>query len=363
MAGVRIVPTLLIATASFYFVERPIRTGRFLTSWRAWVVAPGSVVAVTVAVLLATVAPTSAIASKPPPPSLPATPIRTVVPAIYRGAPVRVLLIGDSEALTLGIGLDTALRVSPQKYHIVLVDKGLLGCGVANGSTFTKMGQSGQFVGSPCSPDPAAGFCPQGVLAPQNTPCQARTTAWAEWAQEVSPNVVVLLAGAAEVLDRVYQGRTTNILNPAFAAYVKRQLETAVRIATGRGALMVFMTKPCQDTGEQPDGSPWPEDSPKRQAVYNSLLYQVARANPGKVFVQDLNSFVCPEDKFAEDLHGVPVRTSDGVHFRFSEPGTGGDYLAPAILPYWEELGHVQELETGGQSIVRSPPPSILAPA
>ena len=77
-AWVRIVPTLLIATASFYFVERPIRTGRFLTSWRAWVVAPGSVVAVTVAVLLATVAPTSAIASKPPPPppSLPATPIR-----------------------------------------------------------------------------------------------------------------------------------------------------------------------------------------------------------------------------------------------------------------------------------------------
>ena len=148
------------------------------------------------------------------------------------------------------------MRVSPQKYHIVLVDKGLLGCGVANGSTFTKMGQSGHFGrGALLSRSGGRLFGPQGVLAPQKTPCQACTMAWAEWAQEVSPYVVVLLAGAAEVLDRVYQGRTTNILNPAFAAYVKRQLETAVRIATGRGALMVFMTKPCQDTGEQPTGA------------------------------------------------------------------------------------------------------------
>ena len=367
LAGVRIVPTLMIATASFYLVERPIRTGTFLRSWRAWVFAPCSVVAVTVAVLVATVAPTSAIASRPAtpasPPSLPATPIRTEVPAAYGAAPVRVLLIGDSEALTLGIGLSTALRVSPERYHIVMVDKGLLACGVADGSTFTKMGQSGQPVGAPCSPDPSTGVCPQGVLAPHNSPCQARTTAWADWVQEVNPNVVVLLAGAAEVLDRVYQGRTTNILNPVFAAYVKRQLETAVRIATARGALMVFMTKPCQDTGEQPDGSPWPEDSPERQAVYNSLLRQVAQENRGQVFVQDLNSFVCPGDKFSEDLHGVLVRTSDGVHFQFSEPGTGGDYLAPAILPYWEALGHVQEMETGGRSIGRGPPPSILAPA
>lgn len=169
--------------------------------------------------------------------------------------------------------------------------------------------------------------------------------------------------GGSEVLDRVYDGRTTNILNPVFAAYVKSQLEKAVRIATAQGALMVFMTKPCQDTGEQPDGNPWPEDSPRRQSVYNSLLRQVARENPGRVYVQDLNSYVCPGGTYSEDLHGVPVRAPDGVHFTFGRTGTGGDFLAPAILPYWEELGHVQEARPGGASIGHNRLPEFLGPA
>ena len=234
LAGARIAPTLAIAAASFHFVERPIRTGTFLRSWQARLVAPASVVVVTVAVVVATVAPSSAVAGAVATPALlPATPIRAVVPPVYTATPVRVLLIGDSEALTLGIGLSTAVRADPQKYHMTLFDKGLLGCGVVDGTTFTKMGEAGQLVGWPCSPDPSAGICPQGVLAPHNSPCQARTTAWADWVREVKPNVVVLLAGAAEVLDRVYQGRTTNILNPVFAAYVKSQLEVAVRYRHG----------------------------------------------------------------------------------------------------------------------------------
>jgi hypothetical protein len=93
------------------------------------------------------------------------------------------------------------------------------------------------------------------------------------------------------------------------------------------------------------------------------LLHQVAQRARGKVFIQDLNRYVCPKDKFSEDLNGVPVRTPDGVHFQFTGTGAGGDYLAPSILPYWEELGHLQEFKTGGRSIERTPPPSILAPA
>ena len=55
--GVRFVPTLLIATASFYLVERPIRTGKLFTAWRSWTFTPVALVAVVVAVLLATEAP------------------------------------------------------------------------------------------------------------------------------------------------------------------------------------------------------------------------------------------------------------------------------------------------------------------
>jgi hypothetical protein len=85
-------------------------------------------------------------------------------------------------------------------------------------------------------------------------------SAWPKWLREIRPNLVVLLAGHWEEIDRLYQGRRTNILDPAFAAYVKHSLERAVTIGTSTGARMVLMTSPCFFGGEQPDGSPFPED-------------------------------------------------------------------------------------------------------
>jgi hypothetical protein len=363
--AVRLAATLLIATASFYLVERPIRTGRLSTSWRAWTLTPATFVVVVTAVLLATEAPAASATVRPPATgSVPATPVHGAIPDTYSTSPVRVLLVGDSQALTLGFGLSAAAQASPGKYHIALLDEGIVACGVTDGTTFTKAGVAGQLVGWPCSPDPAQGNCPPGgVFGPdQHVPCQAWGSAWADWVREIHPNVVVLLAGGSEVLDRQFEGRTTNILDPAFAAYVKGQLEKAVRIATAGGALMVIMSKPCQSTGEQPDGRPWPEDSPARQAVYNSLVREVARQHPGTVYLQDLNSYVCPGGRYSATLHGVPVRSPDGVHFVYGQAGTGGDYLAPAILPYWEELGHHQEAETRGASVPRGSPPRFVAP-
>ncbi len=43
-------------------------------------------------------------------------------------------------------------------------------------------------------------------------------------------------------------------------------------------------------------------------------------------------------------------------------PGAGGDYLAPAILPYWMELGHLQETKTNGASVPSGPLPRFFAP-
>jgi len=219
-------------------------------------------------------------------------------------------------------------------------------------------------VPPPCTPDPQSTDCPPGgVFGPkQNVPCQTWTAAWADWVGEMKPNVVVLLAGGNEVKNRLYDGLMTSILNPTFASYVETQMEKAVRIATAGGALMVLMTKPCQSTGNQPNGDPWPEDSSARQAVYNSLLRKVAAEHPNKVYLQDLNDDVCPGGSYAEDLNGVPVRQPDGLHFEM-EPGTGGDYLAPAILPYWLRLGHLQEARTGGASVHVGPLPRFFAPA
>jgi peptidoglycan/LPS O-acetylase OafA/YrhL len=361
---VRVIPTIAIALVSFYVVERPIRQGTFLTRFRAQVLTLPALGVVILAIVLATLPaadtiPVGAAAAG----TVPATAITVAVPAAYATTPTRVLLVGDSQALTLGIGLEAALEAHPEKYDdLHLLNEGILGCGVADGTTGEQSG--GTFiVGAPCTPDPQSAQCPPGgVFGPkQNVACQAWSAAWSDWVRELHPNVVVLLAGGGEVLDRLYHGEMTNILHPTFAAYVQSQLEKAVRIATARGALMVFMTKPCQSTGEQPNGQPWPQDSAARQAAYNGLLRKVAAQHPGQVYVQDLNSYVCPGGTYREDLDGVPVRQSDGSHFSM-QTGGGGDFLAPAVLPYWVDLGHVQEARTNGASVPSGTLPRFFAP-
>lgn len=361
---VRVIPTVAIALVSFFVVERPIRQGTFFRGLRARLLTLPAAGVVVLAIVLATMPATDTIAvGAAASGSVPATPLAATVPATDATAPTRVLLVGDSQALTLGIGLQAALTAHPQRYDdLHMLNEGILGCGVADGTTGEQSG--GTFVvGAPCTPDPQASNCPPGgVFGPkQHVPCQAWTAAWGDWVRQLKPNVVVLLAGGGEVLDRLYRGHMTNILDPTFADYVESQLEKAVQVATSQGAFMVFETKPCQSTGEQPSGAPWPQDSTARLDAYNALLRKVAAQHPGQVYVQDLDAYVCPGGHYAEDLDGVPVRQSDGSHFAM-QPGAGGDYLAPALLPYWVDLGHLQEAGTNGASIPTGSLPQYFAP-
>ena len=146
------------------------------------------------------------------------------------------------------------------------------------------------------------------------------------------------MAGRWEVVDREYQGNWTNILNPAYAAYVKSQLNAASKLVTTTGARMVFLTAPCTDEGEQPDGSPWPEDDPARLAVYNKLVGEVAKEHATTDSVVNLHADVCPGNKFTSTLDGQVIRKSDGVHFTVA----AGQILAPKLMPAIVAAGRAQ---------------------
>ena len=255
------------------------------------------------------------------------------MPSSSTGAqPVRVLLFGDSVALTLGLGL--GLEAEQQKYGYVLSDKGILGCGVV-------FGPEVQLMGALFATPPACNGTPYSPSEPSIK--QPWPNQWLSAINEVKPNVVVLLAGRWEVVDREYQGTWTNILHPAYAAYVKSQLEQASQLATASGAHMVFLTAPCTDEGEQPDGAPWPEDNPARLAVYNKLVRQVAAEHPTTDTAVDLFGAACPGGKFAATVDGVTIRLSDGVHFTIA----GGEYLAPKIMPAIVAAGRTQMAASG----------------
>jgi peptidoglycan/LPS O-acetylase OafA/YrhL len=321
--AVRVLVTFAVSVASFHLVERPIRMGTFVSQWRAWLVVPAGVGAVVVAVVAATTGTSALAAGTAAPGGAGTTPPVTAA----TGPLVKVLLFGDSVALTLGLGLGE--QKEQHAYGYTLSDKGFLGCGVVFGPVVNSKGQRADTPPA-CDGAPATPGEPEGS--------QPWPTQWLDSINQVKPNVVVLLAGRWEVVDREYQGTWTNILHPTFAAYVKSQLNGASNLVTSTGAHMVFLTAPCTDEGEQPDGAPWPEDDPNRLAVYNRLVREVAAEHPLTDSVVDLHAAACPGDTFATTVDGRVIRNADGVHFTVA----GGEVLAPSLMPEIVAAGRAQ---------------------
>jgi hypothetical protein len=240
---------------------------------------------------------------------------------------VSIDLFGDSLSFTLGFGLNgTLLRA---KYDYSLRSLGILGCGVVDSTEIMYHGQihTGALPCNDSTPPPGAPMTSQ--------PWQVQYKADLK---KYPANVGVLLAGRWEEVDRLYMGQWTDILNPPYAAYVMQQLQLVSKIVTSTGANMVFLTAPCFGEPLSPDGTPWPEDSPARQAAYNDLVRQVAAENPKTDSVVDLNAAICPGNKYSATYKGVTIRTPDGIHFTLA----AGPAIAPAIMPKIVAAGRAQ---------------------
>jgi peptidoglycan/LPS O-acetylase OafA/YrhL len=304
LAGMRLLATLAVATTSWLVLERPILRGlprlagvvRRLPRPASLASAAGAMAAVAGAVVAITA--TSATASS----AVPAAGVVPAAPPAGAAARTRVLVEGDSTALTLSM----ALSVDPWRYGVVQQPDAVVDCGIAEGTAMREHGVV--HAASPlCDPTRSA----PAALWP------------AKWARDIAafhPDVVVLLAGRWEVADRTYDGRWTDILDPTYAAYVEHQLAVADAVARAGGARLVALTAPCYSSGEQPDGSPWPEDDPARVAAYNKAVRRAAGADPAHMSVVDLFSMVCPGGTFHSVIGGVTVRAPDGIHFPYFTP-------------------------------------------
>jgi hypothetical protein len=292
---VRVASTVSLATVSYYLVERPVKDGRFWRSLKAAIPA-SALVAGTVAVVLAgTVSDAVAI---------PSTPIVVVRSQPTTGDSIRILLVGDSTALTLGLTLSYASEES--KYGADVIDVGTEGCGVAEGAVV-------QINGTNSATAPA---------------CNSKSPISDQWPALLEgnltrfrPHVVVLLAGYWETVNRTDQaGQISNITEPSYAHYVEDQLQRFVNIAVSAGSRVVLMTAPYYDAGELPDGQSPPQDDPVRVNDYNDLIGDVARHNSHTVAVVGLNKIVSPEGRFTSTIGNIVVRAPDGVHFAYFQP-------------------------------------------
>lgn len=238
-------------------------------------------------------------AASAPTPSTTSLPTTTTVP----GPPLvdGVAFVGDSLAENLAQGLATA---GPQR-GLPVFDHSISGCGVTR----------------------SGGFRLSGVLSELSPTCAGWSDRWAAGLRRDRPKIVAIQVGRHEVLDRLYNGSWTNILDPQYRSYVRGELELGIRIARAEGAKVVLLTAPRFHRPERPGGGQWPENDPARVDRFNDLLRELV-AKDRTLALIDLGARTSPGTAYVDMVDGVAVR-SDGVHYSRA----GVEWIGPWLLP------------------------------
>ncbi len=316
-----------VGAVSFHFLEMPVRRG-VLRGWRAWVAAPLAVGGTAVLVVASTAGAATAVNQLPaqsagsashgtPTGGDPGTSANvTPVPA-GTGGPVRVLLVGDSEASFLGFGLgpDSA------NHNVNYQGDGVFGCGLL---TYVTSFHGTQVDGS------------IGQRGGHTfVPCSTQLARWKADVEAFHPDVVLVADGEYEVRDQRIGGTWLHIGTPGVDARERSALTAATSVLGSTGATVVLLTAPYYRQQEQSNGQQWPEDATARVDRYNTLLRQVAAGSKGHVVVVDLGAKLDPGGHYTSSVDGVVVRFADGIHVTQA----GALQLAPWLLTRAADLG------------------------
>jgi peptidoglycan/LPS O-acetylase OafA/YrhL len=239
LLGARLGVIVSVAALSFHLVETPIHRGR-LAGWRSLVLVPLAALVVSLLPLMMPSA--SAVV-----PALPPKGVRAALPfssgkgAAAAAHPVRILLVGDSMAGSLGVGL-TAVA---SRYGAEILNEGAPGCSLAEATAVKVLWWTN----------------------PPGAPCQAANPAqlintYRSLVHQFDPDVVVYLA-RSDTLDTELDGSWQHVGEPAFDFWAEARYDQAIAALGTGGARVVLLTSPYYDTGEQADGTSawWPTTS------------------------------------------------------------------------------------------------------
>lgn len=286
--GLRCAATLAVAALSWWLLEQPIRR------WRPVIVPMlplAGATAATAAVITMSVLPVG-VPTGPPmeDPSIdsaalvaPEVPIQVQRHTSRDPNTRTVAVFGDSVAWTL-------MRYLPETPGLRFTDYTTIGCGIARGGPY-------RYVGQTLNQKPA---------------CDSWPSRWTERVKHDRPDVVLMIVGRWEVVDRMNEGVWTHIGEPTYDAYLRAELNRALDILSSTGARVVVTTEPYNRRAEKRDGSLYPEDDPDRVDDWNALLRSAVKYR-SNVTVLDLNRKLGPNGGYTNWIDGIRIR-SDGVH-------------------------------------------------
>ena len=354
LTALRLTVTAALAITSYRFLEQPVRRGARPRAVRAPTVALGAVAAVVVlAVAVPVVDPPSPTAltldqapgalmdsggfrSTPDDALLPLAPspsssgaAGTAIgataspPAVDLGAgfdasavpmpsrPVRILVLGDSTAWYLSLGL---MRWGEASQMAEVAGRARIGCGLLRTERRTHLGQ----------------------VVPTDHACNAWPVEWPAEVATLDPDLVVVASGWWEAVDAVVQhgpdDEVRALGDPVFDDAVRADYALAADLAHTSGAPVVWLDDPPID-GDPDEPGRWGNavSDPGRVARLNAIIDEVAAERPWMT--------VLPYAELYETWPGGwddPSLRPDGVHVDGEEAWANVTaWLGPRLVGAW----------------------------
>jgi hypothetical protein len=296
--ALRVAVTFATATASYYLVEHPIRTG----SWRGWsarLAAP--VVAGAMAVILVAVTTGATTRNE-----ISAADVE--VPSASTGSdgkqsatrPARLLLVGDSVADSMASGLASLAAANGFEFASVAVP----GCGLASDNGERR--------------DAAFWTGPDPKCLP---PWRER---WANAVATYQPDVVIMMT--TSIVDRRINGNEALFDTQAGLDLARNDVRDAIDVLGAGGATVILPTRPYARLGWPVAGIDLARSgfNDRWMDLWNDDVLAAFQTDPSARIV-DLNAFVNPDG--AVDLSGRP----DGVHFDAAAANAIAAWLVPQL--------------------------------
>jgi peptidoglycan/LPS O-acetylase OafA/YrhL/lysophospholipase L1-like esterase len=321
---VRLAVTLVVAVASYFLVEKPIRSGwRPSFGFLGRLKAPMPALAGGAFVLVAVVAVAVPAISEPPidPFALLAEGGQDPDPASLPEGVKIGLTVGDSTMFRTAWGLSAW---GDQTGDIELMSGGGgIGCGLTRGGVRRYAGETG----------------------PANVGCRD------DWDTELRDSVdrrrrryghvdfAFIQTGPWDVTDRRLPGDDTWRApgDPVFDAYLREELTHVTEILLDEGVPVVWVTAPHIEVGrnrQPPPDEPFPESDPARIDRLNEIIREIADEYEGATVV-DLQGYLAGLPGGEMD----PELRPDGVHFENNTVQPVANWLGPQIM-------HALTLET-----------------
>ena len=208
----------------------------------------------------------------------------------------RVMVVGDSQARSVGFGLE---RLESETRGAVVWNVAAQGCGIVNGGTVRDV-----VTDTEQEPDQS---------------CVEAVEAWSSNVEEFDPDIVLVLSSLRDVQDRRLDAAGDfgvigdgGIDNHLLSAYTE-----AVDTLSAGGATVVWMKPPCVRY-ESPFGgggdAPSAFEPERIERLNDHVLPALARARPDDVVLYGLDEILCPRGEFLDDTGDLTDIRPDGIH-------------------------------------------------